>query len=342
MYQDFAGFLSVLANFVIVLMGVIGLLVIVVIVLAIGWGMGKAKGRSAGLSDDTGIVHYSDQLKYAYKESIADLRVEQPKKGWFGGGGKDDDDKKFSEVALEKRPAVVIHFEGDIRASKRKTFAEMVDEIVVNKDCFSEIIVAANSPGGSIAEYGLVYAEMERMRALGLPLTVCIDTYGASGGYLLSLPANKIVAAPFAIVGSVGVVAYSPNIHKLLKKHDIEPRLFTAGEYKRTVTFIGDDDEEAKMHFQHELESIHSLFLSAVEKYRPNANMQYVRTGDHWTAEESVNLNLGLVDEIATSRDYLLRVNQERELVMLTPKKPMLPESFGRAAAALAGVFFDV
>jgi serine protease SohB len=342
MHFDFAGILSIIANLVIVLLGLLAFLVLLLIVVAIAWGVGKAKGKSSAMhKDKTGIVAYSDQIKYEQKDAIADLRLEEDKKGWFGGG-KQDDDKKYTELTLEKRPAIVLQFEGDLRATKRKTFASMVDEVIVNKDCFSEIVVAANSPGGSIAEYGLVYAEMERLRTLGLPLTVCIDTYGASGGYLLSLPANKIVAAPFAIVGSVGVVAYSPNIHKLLKKHDIEPRLFTAGAYKRTVTFIGDDDEEAKQHFQHELESIHGLFLSAVEKYRPKANMDYVRTGDHWTAEESVRLNLGLVDEIATSRDYLLRVNQERELIMLTPKKPMLPETFGRAAAALAGAFFDV
>jgi serine protease SohB len=331
---DFAGILSIVANLIIVFLGVLALLILMVLMIAIGWGLGRAKAKGGKLAkDETGIVHYGDQTKYELKESISSLRADEQKKGWFGGG-KEAEEKPFNEIELAKRPIAVLTFEGDLRATKRKLFASMVDEVVVNRDCFSEIVVAANSPGGAIAEYGLVYAEMERLRALGLPLTVCIDTYGASGGYLLSLPANKIVAAPFAIVGSVGVVAYSPNIHKLLKKHDIEPRLFTAGEYKRTVTFIGEDDEDAKRHFQQELETIHALFLSAVEKYRPNANMEQVRTGDHWTAEASVAMNLGLVDEIATSRDYLLRLNQDRELVMLSQKKPMLPESFGRAAAS--------
>ena len=204
------------------------------------------------------------------------------------------------------------------------------------KDELDEIVVVVSSPGGAVPGYGHAYAQIERIRNLDLKLTVCIDVVAASGGYLMSVPADKIIAAPFALVGSVGVVAFVPNLHRLLTKNDITPRTFTAGKYKRTVSLFNEDTKEEEQHFQSQLEAIHRLFVEAVKKYRSQLNLAEVETGDHWTAQESIEKNLGLVDEIGTSHDYLLKKNLERDVVYLNTKKNFWDDGVGRFTSSLA------
>jgi len=218
------------------------------------------------------------------------------------------------------KPLAVLRFDGDIYASGRVQFARLVDELVVNKDRVAGAVVVVSSPGGGVAQYGQLYAEMERLRKAGIPLTVCVDTYAASGGYLMSVPANKIVAAPFATVGSIGVVSEFVNAHGFLKQLGFEPLTLTAGKYKRTVTPMGEITDEGKAHFQEQLNAIHRLFIAAVQKYR-KVDPDKVCTGDHWTAQESVEQNLNLVDELATSQEYLLQANQENDLVFFSERR---------------------
>jgi len=241
----------------------------------------------------------------------------------------------------EEKPVAVISFDGDLRASGRKLFAQSLDEVIVNKALVSELIVSVNSPGGLVSEYGAMFAEMERARAACIPLTVCIDVCAASGGYLMSLPANKIVAAPFSTVGSVGVVASIPSFNKWLKQHSIQPRQYTAGNYKRTVTLTEEDSEEGERHFQSQLEAIHRQFLAAVEKYRPNAKLEAIRTGDHWSAQESITLGLGLIDEMGTSQEYLLKVNGSRDLVQISQKPKLSRGLISNLFSAAARSFVD-
>lgn len=337
--MNISGIISILTGILVVCFLALGILFIIACLVLVAVAiskLGQEKDVTSFEENRFGLLQYHPNTKYERQLSFKARKSEQKKGGLFSKKPKDTTDKPKAE-----RPIAVVTFDGDVRATRRKSVAAMIDELVVNKDKLSEAVVVVNSPGGGVAEYGLLYAEMERIRNAEIPLTVCIDTYAASGGYMMSLPANKIVAAPFAFVGSVGVVAYSPNIHRLLKKHDIEPRLFTAGEYKRTVTLIGDDDEEAKRHFQHQLESLHALFLSAVKKYRKNADFEKVATGDHWTAEESMVQNLGLVDELGTSKDYLLKQNTDRDLVHLSQKKSVLEGGFGRFAAEFADALVE-
>ena len=201
-------------------------------------------------------------------------------------------------------------------ASDRQTLARQIDEVVINKSRFAGAVVVVSSPGGGVAQYGQLYAEMERFRKEKIHLQVCVDTVAASGGYLMSLPANKIIAAPFAMVGSIGVVAQVPNYRKLLERIGVEGRIFTAGKYKRTVTTTGDDSPEAIEHFKADLEAIHRQFTAAVTKYR-KVDPDRACTGAHWTAAQSVEQQLNLVDELATSSEYLFKLNQDRDLVFI-------------------------
>ena len=200
-------------------------------------------------------------------------------------------DRRSTTKAESGKPIAVIRFTGDVVASQRKNLALLVNEVLFNKDRISRVVVVVESPGGAVPHYGHAFAELERLRKAGIEFDVCVDTVAASGGYLMSLPANRIIAAPLAIVGSIGVVAQLMNYREFLKNIGVEPLLFTAGKFKRTVTSTGEITEEGKAHFQGELETIHRIFSDLVVKYRSGVDRDKVTTGKHWTAEESMALN---------------------------------------------------
>jgi serine protease SohB len=227
-----------------------------------------------------------------------------------------DDDAHSSDSKTDDRKDIaVIHFKGDLKASARLGLSQIVDELILNSDRIAEVVICVESPGGMVAEYGHAFSELKRIREAKLQLTVCIDTVAASGGYLMSLPAHKILAAPFAMVGSIGVVSFVPNIKKLLERFDIMPRTFTAGAYKRTVTLTDDNDPETVDHYKKQLALIHDQFKAALKEFRPHVDLDKVATGEAWLAQNSVNLNLGLVDEIKDSATYLLEKNRSAALV---------------------------
>ncbi|MGL5287847.1 MAG: protease SohB, partial [Aeromonas sp.] len=158
-------------------------------------------------------------------------------------------------------------------------------------------------------------SQLQRLRDHDIPLTVAVDKVAASGGYMMACVADRILAAPFAIVGSIGVVAQLPNFHKLLKKHDIEFEMHTAGQYKRTLTVFGENDDEGRAKFREELAEIHERFKQFVGTHRPQLDIDKVTTGEHWLASQA--LELGLVDELKTSDDYLLAQAKTRRVLAL-------------------------
>jgi len=163
--------------------------------------------------------------------------------------------------------------------------------------------------------YGLASSQLDRLRQAEIPLTICVDKVAASGGYMMACVANKIYAAPFAIVGSIGVVAQLPNFNRLLKKHEIDYEQHTAGDFKRTLTVFGENTDEGRQKFQQELEETHELFKAFVTKYRPQLDLAKVATGEHWYGQQAIEL--GLIDAISTSDDVLMQLAGERTVYKL-------------------------
>ncbi|HER35448.1 MAG: protease SohB [Halothiobacillaceae bacterium] len=199
----------------------------------------------------------------------------------------------------------VIRFSGDIRASAVEALREEVTAVLQaaepERDC---VLLVLDSPGGVVPGYGLAAAQLARLRDAKIELVAIVDRVAASGGYMMAAVANRIVAAPFAIVGSIGVVAQLPNIHRLLKRNDIDVELHTAGQYKRTLTLLGENTEAGREKFREELEQTHQLFKQFLNRYRPQLDLDKLATGEHWYGEDA--LELGLIDAIGTSDDLIL------------------------------------
>ena len=230
----------------------------------------------------------------------------------------------------------VLDFKGDTAASAVESLREEITLILATaKAGRDRVVVRLESPGGMVHGYGLAAAQLVRLRDAGFNLTICVDKVAASGGYMMACIANEIVSAPFAVVGSIGVVAQVPNFNRLLKDKHIDFELYTAGEFKRTVTMFGENTAEGKAKFEEELQQTHELFKHFVEKYRPQLNVEKVATGEHWYGKDALELNL--VDKLQTSDEYLLGLLAQHDVYVIdTRRKPTLGEKLGLQAAQMA------
>lgn len=228
----------------------------------------------------------------------------------------------------------VLDFHGDIKASDTDSLRKSVTAVLsVAEPERDEVVVRLESGGGLVHSYGLASAQLDRIRSKGVTLTACVDKVAASGGYMMACVADRIVASPFAILGSIGVVAQLPNFHKILKKNDVDFEILTAGDYKRTLTVFGENTEKGRKKFQEDIEDTHVLFKDYVSERRPDLDIQAIANGDIWFGRRA--LEVKLIDEIKTSDEYLLDACERADVIGVQfRRKKSLPEKFGLAASA--------
>lgn len=246
--------------------------------------------------------------------------------------------KAAKKKPLQKPRVYVLDFDGDIRAAAVEHMRHEITAVLSVATPEDEVVLRLESPGGMVHGYGLAASQLARIRQAGVPLTVCVDKVAASGGYMMACIGNRILSAPFAILGSIGVVAQIPNLHRLLKKHDIDYEVLTAGEYKRTLTVFGENTEKGRQKFQEDLELTHVLFKDFVSRFRPQLDIDQVATGEVWLGQAA--LGRQLVDELKTSDEYLAERAREADIYHLHfAQKKSLQERVGMAAgSALDGV----
>jgi serine protease SohB len=228
------------------------------------------------------------------------------------------EDKAESKKASSKPRSFIIDFKGDLKASAVPSLREEVSailDVVTERD---EVIVRLENHGGVVHEHGLAASQLARIRDRDIDLIVCVDKVAASGGYLMACVASKVYAAPFAILGSIGVLAQLPNFNRMLDSHGVDFEQITAGKYKRSVTMFGKNTDEDRAKLKEELEDVHRLFKDAVGKYRPELDLEKIATGEHWYGTSA--LELGLADEIKTSDEVLTELASERDLYRVSYK----------------------
>lgn len=246
---------------------------------------------------------------------------------------------KDSVTVVSERPRTfVLDFEGDVMASQVDALREEISAILPNVQEGDEVVLRLESPGGVVHGYGLAASQLSRIKDAGVTLVIAVDKVAASGGYMMACVGDRILAAPFAILGSIGVVAQLPNFHRLLKKNDVDFEQFTAGEYKRTVTMFGENTDKGRRKFENELEETHGLFKQFVSANRPAVNVDKVATGEVWYGSQA--LSEGLIDAISTSDSYLLSQAVDRDVFEVRyRRKQKLAERMGFAAELMVDRF---
>ena len=252
--------------------------------------------------------HLADTLNHAVLGKSALKKAQKERK-------KQD---KEAAAANDKPRSFVLDFKGDLKASGVDSLRQEITALLEIATQDDEVIVRLDNHGGVVHEHGLAASQLARIRDRGIPLTVCVDKVAASGGYLMACVADKIYAAPFAILGSIGVLAQIPNFNRLLESKGVDFEQITVGEYKRTVTMFGKNTDRDRAKLREELEDVHVLFKDAVAKYRGQLDLGRVATGEHWYGTRA--LELGLADELKTSDELLSSIVAERDIFHVSYK----------------------
>ena len=278
------------------------------------------------------IIHLNKVKQKRKKQFEAAQEAKEDKQSCFSKlckltkSSKKDTDQ--SDIANDAKTIYVLDFDGDIKASAVAHLREEISTIITTAKAGDEVVLRLESGGGQVNAYGLAAAQLDRIKSAGLSLTVCVDKIAASGGYMMACVADKIIVSDFGIIGSVGVVSQLPNFHELMKKHNIGYEMFTAGEYKRTVTVFGENTDEDRAKYQEEINRIHDLFKAFVKKHRPSLDVDKIATGEFWFGEDALALNL--VDEVGTSDAYVLNLMDNHNVYALQSRsKPTLAEKLG-------------
>lgn len=315
---------------------ILEILTILLVIAAIVAMIISAKQRNATHHGELVVTDLSEE----FKDTVKHLRDFQLSEEELKQAEKAEKKAKLKNGEKETpKPCVyVLDFKGDISASETTALREEISAIINVAKVDDEVLLRLESPGGVVHGYGLAASQLARLKQKGIKLTVAVDKVAASGGYMMACVADKIVSAPFAIIGSIGVVAQIPNIHRLLKKHDVDVDVMTAGEFKRTVTVLGENTEKGKQKFQAELEETHQLFKQFVAQNRPHLDVDKVATGEHWFGQQA--LALQLVDELATSDDIILEKMKDKSVIAVKykVKKPLLQKIGKQAEESIEGI----
>jgi serine protease SohB len=320
---------------------VVAIMVVVAFVVAAGMKKNRGdKGQIKVVCLNDEIADMADALKaHLLDEKAIKDENKQRKKNEKA----EQKAKKQAPEGERKQRIFVLDFDGDIKASAAESLRHVVTAVLAQAGEQDEVVLRLESQGGMVHSYGFAASQLARIREKNIPLTVCVDKVAASGGYMMACVASHIIAAPFAIVGSIGVVASLPNFHRVLKKHDVDYEMLTAGEYKRTLTVLGENTEKGRQKFQEDLEDTHDLFKAFIHEHRPALDVEIVATGEVWFGSRA--LAVGLIDAVSTSDAYITARHPAADIFAVSyEQKKTLAERVGvntqkAAEALIQGVF---
>ena len=315
---------------------------VVVAIIAIVLVIVSLAMRKRGQSGQLKLTDLSDRYRDMKQEmQLAKMTPEQ-QKSWAKAQKKTEKQQhklakqqaKLGKTAEKEKPVLfVLDFKGSMDAGEVSSLREEVSAVMAVASAGDEVLLRLESPGGVVHGYGLAASQLQRLREKNIPLTVAVDKVAASGGYMMACVAERIVAAPFSIIGSIGVVAQIPNFNRLLKQHNIDMELHTAGEYKRTLTMLGENTDTGREKFRQDLNETHQLFKDFVHQMRPGLDINSVATGEHWFGTQA--LEKGLIDAIGTSDDLLLAHIEQRQVINVRfARRKRMMDRFTQSAAS--------
>ncbi|MBS0856524.1 MULTISPECIES: protease SohB [unclassified Tatumella] len=332
--------MSFIAEYGLFLAKIVTLVVAIIALVVVCVGVSSRKKTGQGQLQ---LGHPGEDYQ-TLKQTLAVATLpEHEQKSWLKGQKKQQKEQAKAEKAARKQgtppPAkktlFVLDFKGSMDAGEVASLRKEISAVLSVATAGDEVLLKLESPGGVVHGYGLAASQLQRLRDHGIRLTAVVDKVAASGGYMMACVASHIVAAPFAIIGSIGVVAQVPNFNRLLKRNDIDIELHTAGQYKRTLTLLGENTDEGREKFREDLNETHQLFKSFVHQMRPSLDIDSVATGEHWYGRQA--LENGLIDEIATSDEVIISKMDEFNLLSVSyTKKKSVIERFTQSGASVA------
>jgi len=301
------------------------LVVAFVFVLSVIVSAGSKSKKGGGRGSIT-ITHLNDELdemrdamkkaiydkeSYKYEQKLEKKRHKQEARERKQHLKLVVDASQDVEECARKR-VYVIDFNGDMEASDVESLREEITAILSLATSKDEVLLRLESPGGMVHAYGLASSQLDRIKTQQIPLTICVDKVAASGGYMMACLADRLVAAPFAILGSIGVLVQLPNFNRLLRKHDVDYETISAGEFKTTLTTFGEITQKGRDKVKEDVEEMHGLFKSWVKDHRPAVDIDNIATGETWVGLQA--LERAMVDEIMTSDECIVKACEDADV----------------------------
>jgi serine protease SohB len=310
---------SFLSDYSVFLLELITIAAIVVVSFLIILSAAKKPHERSHLS----VEHLNESVKQRTDAARRTILGKRESRKLVRERKKEEKQKQSAKNESEsRRPRIfVLDFKGDIRATATASLREEISAVIELAEKRDEVLVRLENAGGAVHEHGLAASQLLRLRARGITLTVAVDKVAASGGYLMACAADRIVAAPFAVIGSIGVLMQMPNFHRLLEQKGVDFEQITAGKFKRTLTVFGENTDEGREKVKEELIEVHELFQNRIKELRPGVDLEQVATGEHWYGDRARELNL--IDEIGTSDDFLLNAADRADLYKLSYKRQL-------------------
>ncbi|MSR12127.1 MAG: protease SohB [Gammaproteobacteria bacterium] len=252
--------------------------------------------------DELKLIHKQEKKQEKAELKAEKLRLKHSKPG----------EEPVAAADTRKRRIYVLNFDGDIAAEAVSSLREEISAVLTMAEKIDEVVLRLESPGGMVHAYGLASSQLMRLKNQEIPLTICVDKVAASGGYMMACLADRLIAAPFAILGSIGVLVQLPNFYRVLKKNEIDYEIITAGEFKRTLTQFGEITQKAREKVQEDVDVMHQLFKNWVKEHRPSVDIDKIATGETWVGKQSLELNM--VDALGTSDECILNLCEEADV----------------------------
>jgi serine protease SohB len=307
-----SAFLSAYGLFLAELLTLVALVIVIVLLVA----SNRRGGHGSGLR----VEHMNRRFEDAADALNVAMAGKRGKKEAKARTKERKREEKARAKEDSRRPRLfVLDFKGDLRASAAASLREEVTAVLAVANDQDQVLLRLENPGGTVHEHGFAASQLMRIKQRKLKLLIAVDKVAASGGYLMACVADHVLAAPFAIIGSVGVIAQLPNFHRLLEEHGVDFEQLTAGRFKRTLTLFGKNTDEGREKLRQELEEVHELFKAQIREHRPQVDVESVATGEHWHGVRA--LELRLVDELKTSDDVLLEAAKDHDLYHLAYKR---------------------
>jgi serine protease SohB len=322
-----SAFLSAYGLFLAEVLTLVALVIVIVVLIAAN----RRGGHGSGLH----VEHLNRRFENAADAvNVAMAGKRAKKEAKARSKERKREEKERAKEDLPRPRLFVLDFKGDLRASAAASLREEVTAVLAVANDRDQVLLRLENPGGTVHEHGFAASQLMRIKQRKLRLLIAVDKVAASGGYLMACVADHVLAAPFAIIGSVGVIAQLPNFHRLLEEHGVDFEQLTAGRYKRTLTLFGKNTDEGREKLRQEIEDVHELFKAQIREYRPQVDVEQIATGEHWYGLRA--LELKLVDELRTSDDLLVEAAKERDLYHISFKrKRSLPERILASAESL-------
>lgn len=315
-------FLAAYGLFLAKTLTIVAMIILVIVVCAAVAARNRGEARDKG---SLNVLKLNDEIERMKEELRAEVldpdilkeeeQAERKKEKAERKKARAERKAKGSDIPAEpeRKRIFVLDFDGDTQASQVEELRHTITAVLTfARPDVDEVLLRLESPGGMVHGYGLAASQLTRLRKHRIPLTICVDKVAASGGYMMACIANRLLAAPFAYIGSIGVLVQMPNVHRLLKDNKVDFEMITAGEYKRTLTVFGENTAKDRAKVQEEIDEMHALFKNFIAEYRPSLNVSEVATGEVWSGAQA--LPKGLIDGLDTSDEWLLDMSKDADI----------------------------